>query len=124
VTRQKPAWAAPSLLADWPIACGRASSARATAGVESDPEPFVLQKTLDDFYASYELNCSISDPYNVPVTLSTLHENIQDAFNRHGVQIMSPHYVLQPRHAPMVPPERWHTAPAEASPTESKGKLP
>ena len=99
-------------------------AARATAGVESDPEPFVLQKALDDFYVCYELNCSIRDPYNVPVTLSTLHENIQDAFNRNGVQIMSPHYVLQPRHAPMVPPERWHTAPAEASPTESKGKLP
>ena len=87
-------------------------AARATAGVESDPEPFVLQKALDDFYVCYELNCSIRDPYNVPVTLSTLHENIQDAFNRNGVQIMSPHYVLQPRHAPMVPPERWHTAPA------------
>jgi len=45
-------------------------------------------------------------------TLSTLHANIQDAFNEQGVQIMSPHFVVQPAQAVVVPREQWYAAPA------------
>jgi len=31
-----------------------------------------------------------------PLALSRLHAAIQDAFNEHGVQIMSPHFLGQP----------------------------
>ena len=31
--------------------------------------------------------------------MSQLHANIQDVFNEHGVQIMSPHYMMTPRSA-------------------------
>jgi hypothetical protein len=44
--------------------------------------------------------------------LNDLHAAVQDVFNEHGVQIMSPHYVLDPRTPKVVPKERWHEAPA------------
>jgi len=47
----------------------------------------------------------------VPV-LSALHAAIQDEFNAHGVQIMSPHFHAQSDPEVLVPPARWHTAPA------------
>jgi hypothetical protein len=50
---------------------------------------------------------------------SDLHQNIQDAFNEYGVQIMSPHYVLDPKSPAVVPRERWYEPPAE--PPQEKG---
>ena len=44
--------------------------------------------------------------------LSMLHANIQDVFNRYGVQIMSPHYMNDTDTAKVVPPEGWYAAPA------------
>jgi hypothetical protein len=44
--------------------------------------------------------------------LSRLHAEIQDAFNEHGVQIMSPHFRGQPAAAVVVPQEKWHPPPA------------
>jgi hypothetical protein len=44
--------------------------------------------------------------------LSCLHGNVQDVFNEHGVQIMSPHYLGDPAEPKLVPPEKWHDAPA------------
>ncbi len=46
--------------------------------------------------------------------LSALHANIQDVCNEHGVQIMSPHYVLDPHEPKLVPKAKWYTAPAQA----------
>jgi hypothetical protein len=48
-------------------------------------------------------------------TMSELHRNIQDVFNEYGVQIMSPHYMADPAEAKVVPPQRWHEAPADGS---------
>mgnify|MGYP000650319216 CR=1 FL=1 len=44
--------------------------------------------------------------------LSALHANIQDVFNEHGVQIMSPHYMTDPAAQKIVPPGQWFTSPA------------
>jgi len=44
---------------------------------------------------------------------SALHENIQDAFNEYGVQIMSPHYRGDPGEAKVVLRDDWHKAPAK-----------
>lgn len=46
----------------------------------------------NDFYVSYELNAYTGNPQVMAVTYSLLHQNIQDAFNEAGVEIMSPHY--------------------------------
>ena len=48
-----------------------------------------------------------------PLALSRLHAAIQDAFNEHGVQIMSPHYLTQPDAAVVVPREKWNAPPAK-----------
>jgi len=68
------------------------SAARKTNGILEPPAPFVLQTSLDDFYVSYELNAYTGNPQVMAVTYSLLHQNIQDAFNEAGVEIMSPHY--------------------------------
>jgi small-conductance mechanosensitive channel len=67
-------------------------AAKRTENVEDQPEPFVLQTSLDDFYVSYELNVYTSSPAKMAATYSELHQNIQDAFNEAGVEIMSPHF--------------------------------
>jgi hypothetical protein len=45
-------------------------------------------------------------------TLSSLHANIQDAFNEFGVQIMSPHFMMQPQQNVVVDRSNWYAAPA------------
>lgn len=68
------------------------SAARSTQGILPSSEPFVLQKSLDDFYVSYELNAYTDQPNRMASVYSELHQNIQDAFFHAGVEIMSPHY--------------------------------
>jgi small-conductance mechanosensitive channel len=88
-------------------------AASRTGGLIRTPEPFVLQTALNDFYVSYELNVATDRPLEMTRIYSDLHQNIQDAFNEHGVQIMSPHYLGDPAHAKIVPPEKWYQAPAK-----------
>ncbi|KUJ60086.1 transmembrane ion channel [Flavobacteriaceae bacterium CRH] len=59
---------------------------------EQVPTPFVLQTSLDDFYVSYQINVYTKEPTRQPGIYSSLHQNIQDAFNAAGIEIMSPHY--------------------------------
>jgi small-conductance mechanosensitive channel len=67
-------------------------AAKSTKGVLESPEPFVLQKSLDDFYVTYEIN-AYTEKSNLQAALySELHQNIQNKFNSAGVEIMSPHY--------------------------------
>ena len=87
-------------------------AAEQTTGLLRDPAPFVLQTGLDDFYVRYELNAYIDDPREMLNIYSDLHQNIQDAFNEFEVQIMSPHYVFDPRSPAIVPRERWYEPPA------------
>ena len=83
-----------------------------TEGLSKDPAPFVRHWSLQDFYVEYELNAHIGRPADRIAVLTALHANIQDAFNEHGVQIMSPHYLGDPESAKVVPPEKWYPAPA------------
>jgi small-conductance mechanosensitive channel len=68
------------------------AAAAETADVLTDPKPFVLQTSLDDFYVSYELNACTDKPNVMARIYSELHQNIQDKFREAGVEIMSPHY--------------------------------
>ncbi|MGI9220390.1 MAG: mechanosensitive ion channel family protein [Woeseiaceae bacterium] len=68
------------------------NAARATAHIEQEPEPFVLQKSLDDFSVSYEINAYTRRPDLLPGIYSELHRNILDEFSREQVEIMSPAY--------------------------------
>ena len=67
-------------------------AAEATEGIEKTPKPFVLQRALGDFYVEYEINATTREPSRMAPLYGLLHQNIQDAFSRAGVEIMSPHY--------------------------------
>jgi len=87
-----------------------------TQSVVADPAPRVFQTALSDFYVEYRLVClaTPSEPRPRAEVISALHANIQDVFNENGVQIMSPHYMLDPTHSKVVPPDRWYAPPAKA----------
>jgi len=97
-------------------------AAEQTPGLLRDPPPFVLQTALDDFYVRYELNAYTDAPQEMLNIYSDLHQNIQDAFNEFEVQIMSPHYVLDPRAPAIVPKGRWYEPPAKMP--DEEGKVP
>ncbi len=67
-------------------------AAEKTAGVVAQPKPFVLQTGLEDFYISYQINAYVKNSHGIVRIKSDLHQNIQDEFNKAGVEIMSPHY--------------------------------
>jgi small-conductance mechanosensitive channel len=71
-------------------------AASGTAGLHAEVPPYVLQRSLSDFYVTYELVARLENPVDRPQVLSVLHGRIQDAFNLAGVQIMSPHFMGQP----------------------------
>ena len=89
------------------------AAAALTPGLRADPKPRVLQTSLGDFYVQYTLLVSLERQELRPFTMATLYANIQDQFNEHGVQIMSPHYVIDPAKPKVVPKQEWFAAPAQ-----------
>src|SRR6185369_4374179 len=92
-----------------------------TPGLLSAPPPFIRLTSLDEFYVHYELNAYTDSPHKMMRIYSDLHENILDAFNEYGVQIMSPRYVSDRAAPAVVPPEHWYEPPAQP-PAERDGK--
>ncbi|WP_422565621.1 mechanosensitive ion channel family protein [Ideonella sp.] len=93
-----------------------------TPGVLKLPEPQVFQTGLSDFYPEYRLVCQAvpSLPRPRAEVLSKLHACIQDVFNEHGVQIMSPHYNRDPDSPKFVPRSAWFASPAKAPDVDGK----
>jgi small-conductance mechanosensitive channel len=89
-------------------------AARRTTQLSTEPAPYVRQTALSDFYVEYRLvaHTPLGDPAQRANALSRLHASIQDVFNEHGVQILSPHYMVEPKEPQLVPKERWHLPPA------------
>ena len=89
-------------------------AARDTPGLLGEPKPFVWREALEDFYVKYTLLVAPENPNQRAALLDRLHARILDAFNQYGVQIMSPHYMVDPHDQKVVSPSRWHQAPARA----------
>jgi small-conductance mechanosensitive channel len=89
------------------------TAAQETPGVRTEPVPFVWREALEDFYVKYTLLVAPANPCHRAVLLDALHVRILDAFNRYGVQIMSPHYLADPDRPKVVPASHWHEPPAE-----------
>ena len=89
-----------------------------TSGLLTEPEPFVLQKSLDDFYVTYELNVYTDKPEKMAAFYSELHQNIIDVFNEYSVQIMSPNYVADRAEPTIVPKEHWYAPPSKPTDEE------
>jgi len=68
------------------------AAARDTRLILAEPAPFVLQTSLDDFYASYQINATTRASRQQASIYSELHQHIQDRFHAAGVEILSPHY--------------------------------
>jgi small-conductance mechanosensitive channel len=83
-----------------------------TENLRKSPKPYVLQRQLSDFYVEYTLVARLEEERLRIETVSHLHSAIQDSFNEFGVQIMSPHYMLQPSASIIVPREKWHSPPS------------
>ena len=67
---------------------------------------------LSDFYVHYSLRVRLADQRRRPQVLSALNASVQDVFNEHGVQIMSPHYAFDPAAPVLVPKTHWFAPPA------------
>jgi small-conductance mechanosensitive channel len=79
-------------------------AALATTDILSDPRPFVLQTSLDDFYVSYQLNAHTDHPDRMVKIYAELHQNIQDYCNQVGIEILSPsYYALRDGHQSTIP---------------------
>lgn len=95
--------------------------AERTSNIRKSPAAHVVQRALSDFYVEYTLILHLESERSRVETLSTLHANIQDAFNEFGVQIMSPHFVMQPRQNVVVDRANWYPAPAPAAGSQTSG---
>ena len=81
-------------------------AASRTPGVRSSPEPFVLERALDQFSVTYEINAYLEHGVRLYLAEAELNRNILDAFSDAGVQIMTPSYEgdpEQPKVAAMPP---------------------
>jgi len=87
-------------------------AAERTEGLQKKPRPFVLQTLMGDYAVNYEINAFCIAANEMLAIKTELHRNIQDVFNEHGVQIMSPAYVADPASPKIVPPEDWYVKPA------------
>jgi small-conductance mechanosensitive channel len=90
------------------------AAAEKTPGLRREPKPFALQQSLSDFYVEYVICAYLENPHQRIAVLSALNANIQDEFNEHGVQIMSPHFEMQPDKAVVVPKDKWASPPAKS----------
>jgi small-conductance mechanosensitive channel len=89
-------------------------AARRTPSVLENPAPYVIQTALSDFYVEYRLvtYAGATAPVERARAMNDLHANVQDAFNEHGVQILSPHFMTEPSKPQVVPKAKWYDAPA------------
>lgn len=68
-------------------------AAKATPGILPDPEPFVLETELQDWYPVYQINAYIKEADQLTQIYSNLYQSIQDIFTEADIEIMSPHYM-------------------------------
>lgn len=60
--------------------------------LESEPPPFVLQNSLDDFYVTYQVNAYTKSPNKQALIYSELHKHLLDEFHAAEIEVLSPHY--------------------------------
>lgn len=76
------------------------------AGVEPEPKPWVFQRSLNDYHVGYEINCVTRLSHPQLRLYSDLHQEIQDAFARAGIEILSPAFhALRDANSAILPRE-------------------
>jgi small-conductance mechanosensitive channel len=88
-------------------------AAENTKGLSKDTAPYVIQTALSDSCVEYTLVVYMTEePKMRQFVKSDLHQNIQDAFNQYGVQIMSATHIISGV-PDTVPAEKWYAEPAK-----------
>ncbi|MEB3260721.1 MAG: mechanosensitive ion channel domain-containing protein [Cyanobacteriota bacterium] len=86
------------------------AAARSVEGIASDPAPYVLQNSLNDFHISYELTVCVPTELSYREIRTQLLGAIQDQFAAADVEILSPAYHAMrngnPRTVPAWPPRQ------------------
>lgn len=90
------------------------TAARNVDGIILTPEPYVLQRALDDFYVRYELCAFSNKPNELHLVEGRLNQSIQDVFFREGVEICSPHFMQYRDGNPSTIPTQMRGAPIVA----------
>jgi small-conductance mechanosensitive channel len=76
-------------------------AARATDGLRADPPPRVYTRALESFFIEYDLVVSTDSPIDRVEILSALRQNMLDAAERAGVQLLTPQVLsMAPRTHP------------------------
>ena len=60
----------------------------------TEPKPFTLQKSFNDFAFSYEINVYTKHPEKMSFIYSELHKNILDAFDKANVSLDTPSQIV------------------------------
>ncbi|WP_165022239.1 mechanosensitive ion channel family protein [Dysgonomonas sp. ZJ279] len=68
--------------------------AQRTDNLSKKQKPFILQTALNDFYVEYQLNVYIKEANMMPKVYSDIRQNVQNVFAEAGVEVMSPHYII------------------------------
>ncbi|GHT64493.1 hypothetical protein FACS1894110_04230 [Spirochaetia bacterium] len=84
-----------------------------TTGIQKTPKPFVLQTSLDDFYAKYQINAYTKNVDKAPQIYSELYENLQNGFKAAEINLTAPAYQV------WLPPEA-HEGPGKAAAEAAK----
>ena len=86
-------------------------AARRTPGSLTRPPPFVRQTAAWRLLAGLRGQCPVRNDADDPGGIySALHANIQDVFAEQGMQIMTPHYVADPK-PEKIPPVSGRSTP-------------
>lgn len=91
-----------------------------TALLESDPEPFIFQSSLDDFYVTYQINAYTKHPHRQAFIYSELHKHVLDVFHEAGIELMSPQYHALRDGSVKDMPEKYRGAPSGSFSVEMK----
>lgn len=105
------------------------NAAENTKNLSREFKPFVLQKSLGDFYVEYELNVYTKQPKKMAMLKSDLNSSIRETFNQANVEILSPHYsAYRDGNASTVPGAEEPTDPKDPgrprNPKDSDGPKP
>jgi small-conductance mechanosensitive channel len=82
------------------------AAALKTSRVLQEPKPFVLQTSLDDFYAHYQINAYTKEIDYVPAIYSEMFANIQNGFREAGLDMTASHFRINLPPAAAVPPQK------------------
>lgn len=75
--------------------------------LEKDPAPIIMQRSLDDFYVTYQVNAFTRHPHQQAMIYSELHKHILDVFHEAGIELLSPHYqAMRDGNKADIPPKK------------------